>query len=357
MRAGSLGSQRFGMVPWTGDVDRSWGGLKPQVELALQMGLFGFGWIHSDLGGFAGGEEFDPELYIRWLQYGVFQPVYRPHAQEHIAPEPVFHGSEVVETLRPWLELRYRLLPYNYTLAYQHSQTGMPLMRPLFFLDEQNLALRDEANSYLWGDAFLVAPVTEPGVRSWPVHLPKGVWFDFFTGERIEGGAVVTRPVNLDTIPVLVKAGSFIPMTDAIERTRDYHSKALTLHYYADASVSESQGELFEDDGVTVDAVAKGQYELLRFAASQQQKQLTLNFSREGGDYTGRPASRDLTLVLHNQRGKARKVYLDGRYIPIVAQPQRFARGQNIAWYDKANKQLHIKVPLTAETKQLQLRY
>ena len=357
MRAGSLGSQRFGMVPWTGDVDRSWGGLKPQVELALQMGLFGFGWIHSDLGGFAGGEEFDPELYIRWLQYGVFQPVYRPHAQEHIAPEPVFHGSDVVETLRPWLELRYRLLPYNYTLAYQHSQTGMPLMRPLFFLDEQNLALRDEANSYLWGDAFLVAPVTEPGVRSWPVNLPKGVWFDFFTGERIEGGAVVERPVTLDTIPVLVKAGSFIPMTDAIERTRDYHSKALTLHYYADASGSESQGELFEDDGVTVDAVAKGQYELLRFAASQQQKQLTLNFSREGGDYTGRPASRDLTLVLHNQRGKARKVYLDGRYIPIVAQPQRFARGQNIAWYDKANKQLHIKVPLTAETKQLQLRY
>ena len=357
MRAGSLGSQRFGMVPWTGDVDRSWGGLKPQVELALQMGLFGFGWIHSDLGGFAGGEVFDPELYIRWLQYGVFQPVYRPHAQEHIAPEPVFHSQEVINTLRPWLELRYRLLPYNYTLAYQHSQSGIPLMRPLFFLDEQNPALRDEANSYLWGDAFLVAPVTEPGVTSWPVNLPQGIWFDFFSGERLEGGQVLQRPVTIDTIPVLVKAGSFIPMTDSLHRTADYQGKALTLHYYADQSVATSQYSMFEDDGVTPDSVAKGQYELLHFAATTENNRLTLNFSREGGEYQGKPASRDLTLVLHNQRGKARKIYLDGRYIPIVAQPQRFARGDNIAWYDKANKQLHIKLPLKAATKQLQLHY
>ena len=357
MRAGSLGSQRFGMVPWTGDVDRSWGGLKPQVELALQMGLFGFGWIHSDLGGFAGGEAFDPELYIRWLQYGVFQPVYRPHAQEHIAPEPVFHGSEVVETLRPWLELRYRLLPYNYTLAYQHSQSGIPLMRPLFFLDEQNLALRDEANSYLWGDAFLVAPVTESGVTSWSVNLPQGIWFDFFSGERLEGGQVLQRPVTIDTIPVLVKAGSFIPMTDSLQRTTDYQGKALTLHYYADQSVTASQYSLFEDDGVTPDSVAKGQYELLHFAATTEDNRLTLSFSREGGEYQGKPASRDLTLVLHNQRGKARKIYLDGRYIPIVAQPQRFARGDYVAWYDKTNKQLKIKLPLTAETKQLRLHY
>ncbi len=357
MRAGNLGSQRFGMVPWTGDVDRSWGGLKPQVELALQMGLFGFGWIHSDLGGFAGGEVFDPELYIRWMQFGVFQPVYRPHAQEHIAPEPIFHGQEVIDTLRPWLNLRYQLLPYNYTLAYQHHQTGMPLMRPLFFLDEQNVALRDEANSYLWGDAFLVAPVTEPGVTSWPVNLPQGVWFDFFSGERLEGGQVVKRPVTLDTIPVLVKAGSFIPMTDTLQRTADYQGKALTLHYYADQSVATSQYSLFEDDGVTVDSIAKGQFELLHFAANREDKQLSIHFSREGGDYQGRPASRDLTLVLHNQRGKAQRIMLDGRYIPIVPQLQRFARGQYVAWYDKAQQQLKIKLPLTAETKQLTLDY
>lgn len=353
MRAGNLGSQRFGMVPWTGDVDRSWGGLKPQVELALQMGLFGFGWIHSDLGGFAGGETFDPELYIRWLQYGVFQPVFRPHAQEHIAPEPVFHSTEVIETLRPWLELRYRLLPYNYTLAYQHSQTGIPLMRPLFFLDEQNQALRDEANSYLWGDAFLVAPVTAPGATRWPVNVPNGIWFDFFNGERLVGGNVIERHVTLDTIPVLVKAGSFIPMTSAIQRTADYRSEALTLHYYADSSVVSAQGEMYEDDGVTPDALAKGQYSLLRFAAESQLAesatqpdrvaQLRITMQQEGGDYQGKPTQRAITLVLHNQRAKPKNIRVDGRFIPVVAQPQRFARGSELAYYDKASKQLKIK--------------
>lgn len=355
MRAGSLGSQRFGMVPWTGDVERSWGGLQPQVELALQMGLFGFGWIHSDLGGFAGGEAFDPELYIRWLQYGVFQPVFRPHAQEHIAPELVFHDQQVINTLRPWLALRYRLLPYNYTLAYQHHKTGMPLMRPLFFLDEQNVALRDEANSYLWGDAFLVAPVTKPGVTEWSVNLPKGIWFDFFSDERLQGGTVVKRPVTLDTIPVMVKAGSFIPMTEAVDRTVDYTSKALTLHYYADRSVPEAVGQMFEDDGTTPDSVAKGQYELLNFSALHTSEQLHITLKREGGDYTGKPTQRALTLVVHNQRSKPAKIYLDGRYIPLVAQPQRFNRGNNVAWYDKAAKQLKVKVDWQTELSEIQI--
>ena len=128
MRSGFAGSQRYGMGPWTGDVSRSWGGLKPQIELSLQMSMFGLAYNHSDLGGFAGGEKFDKELYIRWLQYGVFQPVYRPHAQEHIAAEPVFHDRETRDIVRDYIKLRYRLLPYNYTLAYDNSTTGMPLM-------------------------------------------------------------------------------------------------------------------------------------------------------------------------------------------------------------------------------------
>ncbi|MCP4323934.1 MAG: DUF4968 domain-containing protein, partial [Alteromonadales bacterium] len=133
MRSGFAGSQRYGMIPWTGDVSRSWGGLKPQVELSLQMSLLGMAYTHSDLGGFAGGETFDQEMYIRWLQYGVVQPIYRPHAQDNITPEVVFHDKKTQDILRALIKLRYKLLPYNYTLAYQNSTTGMPLMRPLFF--------------------------------------------------------------------------------------------------------------------------------------------------------------------------------------------------------------------------------
>ncbi|MCF6192958.1 MAG: hypothetical protein L3J46_01340, partial [Kangiellaceae bacterium] len=155
MRSGFAGSQRYGMIPWTGDVDRSWQGLKPQVELSLQMSMFGMAYTHSDLGGFAGGKVFDKEMYIRWLQYGVFQPIYRPHAQAHIPPEPVFHDQQTQNILRKFIKLRYQLLPYNYNLAYQNSTTGMPLMRPIFFEDEANSSLFDIKDSYFWGEAFL----------------------------------------------------------------------------------------------------------------------------------------------------------------------------------------------------------
>ena len=355
MRAGAPGSQRFGMVPWTGDVDRSWGGLKPQVELALTMGLSGFGYIHSDLGGFAGGETFDKELYIRWLQYGVFQPVFRPHAQEHIAPELVFHDKDTIDTLRPWLNLRYQLLPYNYTLAYQNSVSGMPLMRPLFFYDETNTALLDEKNSYLWGDAFLVAPVTEPGVTSWPVQLPGGVWFDYFSTKRYAGTAKVEVPVTLNTIPVLVKAGSFVPMTKPVQSTRDYSSEQLTLHYYADSSIDCAKGEMYEDDGKTPDAIAKGEFERLNFYYLNDNG--TQKFElRRSGDYNGKPQSRELTLVVHNQSAKPSHISVDGRYIQLVPQPARFARLKNVAYYDKASKQLSIKVDWQADLTQLAIR-
>ncbi|GAB58806.1 glycoside hydrolase family 31 protein [Rheinheimera nanhaiensis] len=355
MRAGAPGSQRFGMVPWTGDVDRSWGGLKPQVELALSMGLFGFGYIHSDLGGFAGGEKFDKELYIRWLQYGVFQPVYRPHAQEHIAPEVVFHDHDTIDTLRPWLNLRYQLLPYNYSLAYQHSQSGLPLMRPLFLLDQQNPALMDENNSYLWGDAFLVAPVTEPGVKSWPVQLPGGVWFDYFSGKRYAGSGKVEVPVTLDTIPVLVKAGSFVPMVAPMANTRDYSSRELTLHFYADSSVDCAKGEMFEDDGKTPDTIAKGQFELLNFYYLNQDNQQKFEL-RRSGSYQGMPASRELTLVVHNQNAKRSHISVDGRYIQLVPQQARFNRMQNVAWYDKASRQLKVKLDWQADKTQLTIK-
>ena len=355
MRAGAPGSQRFGMVPWTGDVERSWGGLKPQVELALSMGLFGFGYIHSDLGGFAGGEQFDKELYIRWLQYGVFQPVYRPHAQEHIAPEMVFHDDHTIETLRPWLNLRYQLLPYNYTLAYQNSLTGMPLMRPLFFADETNQALMDEKNSYFWGDAFLVAPVTEPGVKAWPVQLPGGVWFDYFSGKRYEGSGKVEVPVTLDTIPVLVKAGSFVPMAKLVQSTRDYSSRQLALHYYADASIDCAKGEMYEDDGKTPDAIAKDQFELLNFYYLQDNGAQKFEL-RRSGDYAGKPDSRELTLVVHNQNAKPSHISVDGRYIQLVPQQARFNRMQNVAWYDKANRQLKVKLDWQVDKTQISVR-
>jgi oligosaccharide 4-alpha-D-glucosyltransferase len=341
MRSGFAGSQRFGMVPWTGDVERSWDGLKPQVELSLQMGLLGLAYTHSDLGGFAGGESFDKEMYIRWLQYGVFQPVYRPHAQEHIPSEPVFHDRETRRIVRDYIRLRYRMLPYIYTLAWQNSTTGMPLMRPLFFEDEGDLSLIDEKDAYLWGDAFLVAPVMDPAVDSVSVDLPAGAWFDFWDGSRYEGGQTVTVGVTLETIPVLVRAGSFVPLTGEIETTRDYSSKELTVHYYAEESVVESTGVMYDDDGESRTSLADGRYELLHFAADRAGDTLAIDLRRSGGDYDGMPAERQLTLVVHNWTASVDSVSLGNTSVPLRRTLQRDG---NSAAYDEDRNRLTVRV-------------
>lgn len=316
MRSGFAGSQRYGMIPWTGDVNRSWGGLKPQVELSLSMSLLGLGYTHSDLGGFAGGEVFDKELYLRWLLYGVFQPIYRPHAQEHIAPEPVFHDAETLALARDFIRLRYRLLPYLYTLAFENALTGMPLMRPLFFEDESAPALIDRADAYLWGDAFLVHPVTDPGIESVDVDLPAGAWFDFWTDERYSGGAA-TIPVSLETIPVFVRAGAFVPMVDAVQSTDDYSSNSLELHYYADASSIESNGRMYEDDGESRSSLEDGAYEILAWSARRDGAELDIHLDRKGGDYQGRPAARDLTVVIHNWQDSPRSIAFNDERIDL----------------------------------------
>lgn len=307
MRSGFIGTQRYGIVPWTGDVERSWQGLKPQVELSLQMGLFGLGLNHSDLGGFAEGDQFDPELYVRWLQYGVFQPIFRPHGQDHIPSEPVFHDAETQRLSKAAIDLRYRLLPYVYTLAWQNATTGMPLMRPLFFEEDSASDLYDIATSYLWGDAFLVTPITDPDTQSVSVNLPGGVWFDFDNDTRYESGAV-SKSVTMDSIPVFVRAGSFIPMTDVVATTDKYDSRRLTLHYYADPTISDSNGVMFEDDGMNPNSLDTGEFELLEFSARAQNQTLGISLDRSGKNYPGMPAKRDLELVIHNWKTEPSRI-------------------------------------------------
>ena len=349
MRSGFAGSQRYGMVPWTGDVNRSWGGLKPQVELGLSMGLLGLGYTHSDLGGFAGGETFDRELYLRWLLYGVFQPVYRPHAQEHIAPEPVFHDRETLALARDFIRLRYELLPYLYTLAFDNATTGMPLMRPLFLDDESDASLIDRADAYFWGDAFFVHPVTDPGVDAVDVELPGGAWFDFWTDQRHDGGEA-TIPVSLGTIPVLVRAGAFVPMVDAVMTTDDYSSESLFLHYYADASSAASTGRMFEDDGRSRTSLEDGAYEILTWTAQRDGARLDLSLAREGGDYAGRPDARKLTLVVHNWTDEPRDIRFNGETIELSRRLPRRGAG---ASYDDGT--LTIRVRWTHENSTLRI--
>jgi len=357
MRSGFVGSQRYGMIPWTGDVSRSWGGLKPQVELSLQMGLFGLAYTHSDLGGFAGGETFDAPMYTRWLQYGAFQPVYRPHAQESIAPEPVFHDRQTKDIVRKFIKLRYQLLPYNYTLAYENSLTGMPLMRPLFFEDEQDPSLIKEKSTYLWGDAFLVTPVTEDNVDRVSVNVPKGVWFDFFTDEKIKGGKVIEHPVTLATIPVMVRAGSFVPMVKAISSTKAYDGRDIILHYYHDTSIKTATGKMYEDDGQSFNAITDKRYDLLEFKAGfNELTGLVIDLSHQGNGYDAMPRERQMQLIIHQWQQKAQQIEIDGQALPVLSTERAYMLASTGALWDESKQQLKIKFSWPLATKQLLIR-
>nr|WP_294776704.1 TIM-barrel domain-containing protein [uncultured Flavobacterium sp.] len=310
MRAGYSGSQRFGMMPWSGDVSRSWGGLQSQMEIALQMGMQGMAYMHSDLGGFA-GDYFDNELYLRWLQYGVFNPIFRPHAQEDVASEVTYKDVHTKAKAKKAVELRYQLMPYNYTLAFDNNQNGTPLMRPLFFEEPTNEKLLNEKESYFWGNAFLIKPITKSGVTSTEVYFPKSNnWFDFYTGKKYNAGSTEMVKVEETYIPTFVRGGSFVPMIESIQHTENYSLDNFNLHYYFDESVAHSTGMLYNDDGVTPNTFEKEQYEAIHFSSKTDTKSLTIKIATVWGrNFT--PKDKNISVLIHNI--KAKRIFVNGQ--------------------------------------------
>lgn len=272
------------VIPGNSDVSQSWENLKYQHEIALQMGMQGQAYMHSDIGGFA-GDDLDDELYVRWLQYGVFQPIFRPHGQEEVPSEPLFREPATKELAKKAIELRYRLLPYNYTLAFENSRNGLPLMRPLFFEEPENREIYNVANTYLWGKEFLISPVMDNSVVSKDVYFPgNDNWFDFYSGSKYEGGSTHSISVKEDHIPTFVRGGAFIPMAKPVQNTANYSAANLEVHYYYDSQVKESKGTVYHDDGKTPDSFEKGKYEILNLSGSNNGNTLTITVEKEEGE-------------------------------------------------------------------------
>ena len=313
MRAGAVGSQRYGMIPWTGDVNRTWGGLQAQPEIALQMGLQGIGYMHSDLGGFA-GPNLDDELYIRWLQYGVFQPIFRPHAQEEVPSEPVYRSEKVQALSKKAINLRYRLLPYIYTLAFDNQDKGLPFVRPLFFYDTKPELLTYK-DAYFWGKDMLIAPVVKAGLETQEVYFPKGNhWYDFYTLKKYKGGETQTVKLEEDHIPTFIRGGAFIPMTPVYQNTAEYNLKHLEVHFFYDDMVNKSQYDLYSDDGITPDALKKSEFESMTFTSEKSKKSLKINIKQDYG-LRYKPYKKDIKLIVHNLDKKPRKVKVNRKKV------------------------------------------
>lgn len=317
MRAGYSGAQKYGMIPWSGDVNRTWGGLQPQPEISLQMGMQGLGYMHSDLGGFA-GDLLDDELYVRWLQYGVFQPIYRPHAQEDVAAEPVFRCDDAKALAKQAIELRYQLLPYNYQLAFENASLGLPLMRPVFMEEPDNFQSYYISQTYLWGKDFLVSPILEAQQTQKKVYFPtKSNWFDFYTYEKYEGGTFQQITVEENSIPTFVRAGGFIPLSEIYQTTENYSFNNLTFQYFFDDSVEVTKRSFYNDDGKTAQAFQNNAYEKLHLEFEHFEEVSELHLEHEIGlNFTSELKVIHLEIINWPKRPKS--IMYNGNSIPFT---------------------------------------
>ena len=242
--------------------------------------------MHSDLGGFAGNLK-DDELYKRWLQYGVYQPIYRPHAQEELASEPVFRSKEVQKAARKSINKRYRMLPYIYTMAFENSQSGIPLMRPLFYEEPDNYQLYKVSNNYLWGNNMLIAPVLDKNQTHIRVYFPNTAnWYDPVEQKMIKGGQ--TRLISLDDyqydIPHFIRGDAFIPKANLVQTTTNYSLEKFNLDYYADPDKPTNKDIIYHDNGKMPNAFQKGKYEILHISSKQDaDDQLIIELNKEIG--------------------------------------------------------------------------
>ncbi|MDE5551875.1 MAG: DUF5110 domain-containing protein, partial [Muribaculaceae bacterium] len=312
MRGGTAGLQRYGVFPWTTDVARSWEGMQPQVKLMLNSGLSGLGYMSSDIGGFAvdPAHPVDPELYVRWLQMGAFTPALRTHAQ--LKPEP-YHYPAMEQITKRFIRMRYEWLPYNYTLAYENAEFGLPMARPLNFRGDNTADKYSQiTDEYLWGDNILVAPVMQPGVKTRKVIFPAGEWIDWYNpSRRYAGGTTATVPAPLDILPLFVRQGSFVPQyPQPIENVTQFNPALVTMRYYP--SDEETSYTLFMDDRKSPVSLDNNDYQLTTFKGSRHGGVIEVKITSEG-QYPDMPEVRRLTLEIPGYGNRApRKVVADG---------------------------------------------
>ena len=258
-RSAFSGMQRNAAAAWSGDSLTNFDTFRRQIPAGLNYSLTGLPYWTTDIGGFVGGDTSDPayrELFVRWFEYGAFCPIFRAHGARK-DNELWSYGAEAQTTLTLYDRLRYRLIPYIYTMGAKTTFEGYTPMRALAFdfaSDDKALDISDE---FMFGPALLVAPVTEAGATSREVYLPKGTeWYDFWTGKRMAGGQTVRRDAPIDVLPLYVRAGSIVAMGPEEEYTGEGAAGAVELRVYPGAN---GDAKLYSDDGLTY-GYEKGQY-------------------------------------------------------------------------------------------------
>ena len=307
------GAQRNGTIFWSSDIYPTWDTLKRQIPTGLDVAASGIAYWSNDTGGWVflpkghhparpplldpsdardnvGGYDDYPELYTRWFEYATFLPIFRAHGSRR-ANEVWSYGKQAEPILEKYLRLRYQLMPYIYSLGYHTWLTGAPYMRALFMDFPNDPKVADLRDEYMFGPAFLVAPVSEQGATSREVYLPAGTdWYNFWTNERVKGGQTMTVAAPIDTIPLFVRAGSIVPLGVTVESTHQPQAiEQVSIYPGADANFT-----LFSDDGTTY-AYENGAGSITRLHWDDAKKTLT----HEGAAGWSQPDSAIVKIAGH----------------------------------------------------------
>jgi alpha-D-xyloside xylohydrolase len=297
-RSAFPGQQRYAAATWSGDIGNGWDTLARQIPAGLNMAAAGYPYWTVDAGGFfrpGPGQYEDPayrERFLRWFQYATFLPLQRVHGYQ-TDTEFWRYGDQVETIARRYLELRYRLLPYIYSLAGETTHKGVPPMRPLVFDFPADARALDERHAYLFGRALHVAPVLAEGATSWPVYLPAsaGGWYDVWTGEHRAGGREHSVPAPMERVPLHARAGSILPLGPVLQSTAEATGERIDIHVFPGRDGSFT---LYEDDGLS-NLYEQGAGSRIRFAWDDKSGELHIG-ARQGA-YKGMPARR--TFILH----------------------------------------------------------
>jgi alpha-D-xyloside xylohydrolase len=296
-RSSFSGQQRYGIINWSGDIGGDWDTFKRQIVAGLNFTITGLPYWTTDIGGFfrPGRSQYTDEKYhellIRWFQWGAFNPIFRIHGYM-TETEPWKYGQTVEDNMRKMLNLRYRLLPYIYSEAWQVTQSGSTMMRPLVMDFNGDIDAVKQPYEFMFGKAFLVAPITAAGSTQCDVYLPKSTdWYDFWTGKRIKGGQIVKADAPLDQIPLFIKAGSIVSMGPIVQYSGEKTENALDICVFEGAN---GEFTLYEDEGDNYN-YEKGQYSTITFTWDEAKKMLII--ADRKGSFAGMQTERKFRIL------------------------------------------------------------
>jgi alpha-glucosidase (family GH31 glycosyl hydrolase) len=302
-RWGGLGNHRY-PIGFSGDTYVNWNSLAFQPYFTATAANVGYGWWSHDIGGHMFGLE-EGELYARWVQFGLFSPIFRLHSTKNPFQErrPWGYDAEVLRVTREAMQLRHAFIPYLYSMAWRNHREGLSLVRPMYHEYPTEAAAYASPQQYLYGTELMAAPFTSPAhsetrLSRQAVWLPKGDWYDFFSGEYYGGGRTVVKYGRLEDIPVFAKAGAIVPLGPKVGWGGVGNPDELHLHLFAGA---DGRFVLYEDDGETT-AYLDGVYALTEISQTWRQRELIVNIQAPTGDMLHMPDQRSITFYFHGVR-------------------------------------------------------